>query len=92
LSDVKEQINTLGVTGLVVGLPLNMDGSEGPAAAEARRLTENFRRSLSVPVYLQDERLTSEEAKSRANGASTDAIDAKAAAIMLEDFLGRQSR
>jgi len=92
LSDVTKQINTLGVTGLVVGLPLNMDGSEGPAAAEARRLTENFRRSLSVPVYVQDERLTSEEAKSHTNGATADAIDAEAAAVILEDFLGRENR
>lgn len=92
LRDVTKRINTLGVTGLVVGLPLNMDGSEGPAAAEARRLTENFRRSLSIPVYVQDERLTSEEAKSRTNGATADAIDAQAAAVILEDFLGRRNR
>jgi putative Holliday junction resolvase len=92
LSDVTEQIESLDIAALVVGLPLNMDGSEGPAATEARRLVENFRRSLSVPVYVQDERLTSEEAKSRANGSPADPIDAQAAAVILEDFLSQQNR
>jgi putative Holliday junction resolvase len=89
LSNVAQQIENLGVTGLVVGLPLNMDGSEGRAAAEARRLAENFRRSLNVPVYVQDERLTSEEARSRAS--DLEQVDGEAAAVILEDFLGQQN-
>ena len=91
LSEVPEQIERLEVAGLVVGLPLNMDGSEGPAAAEARRLAENFRRSLSVPVYIQDERLTTEEAKSRTSTKTETFVDAAAAAVILEDFLSAQS-
>ena len=89
LSHVAAQIESLGVTGLVVGLPLNMDGSEGPGASEARRLAENFRKSLNVPVYVQDERLTSEEARSRAS--HLEQIDGEAAAVILEDFLGQQN-
>src|SRR5215468_3810321 len=77
LREVTNQIESLDVAGLVVGLPLNMDGSEGPAAVEARRLVDNFRRSLSVPVYLQDERLTSEAAKSRATDSSESFVDAE---------------
>ena len=91
LSEVTKQIESLDVTGLVVGLPLNMDGSEGPAAAEARRLIDNFRRSLSVPVYIQDERLTTAEAKSRACKSAESFVDAEAAAVILEDFLSVQS-
>ena len=91
LTEVTEQIERLEVAGLVVGLPLNMDGSEGPAAVEARRLAENFRRSLSVPVYIQDERLTTEEAKSRASTKSEAFVDAAAAAVILQDFLSAQS-
>jgi putative Holliday junction resolvase len=90
LSDVTKQMEGLGVVGLVVGLPLNMDGSEGPAAAEARRLAENLRRSLSVPVYVQDERLTMEEAKSRAGHPTDRRFDAEAAAVILQDFLSDQ--
>jgi putative Holliday junction resolvase len=91
LSEVTKQIESLDVTGLVVGLPLNMDGSEGAAAAEARRLVDNFRRSLSVPIYIQDERLTTEEAKSRAGNSAESFVDAEAAAVILEDFLSVQS-
>ena len=90
LSDVTEQIESLDVTGLVVGLPLNMDGSDGPAAAEARRLAQNFRRSLSVPVYVQDERLTTEEARWRTSNSAEAAVDAEAAAVILQDFLNGQ--
>lgn len=89
LNDVTRQIESLNVTGLVVGLPLNMDGSDGPAAAEARRLVQNFRRSLSVPVYVQDERLTTEEAKSRTSNVAA-VVDADAAAVILQDFLNEQ--
>jgi len=42
----------------VVGLPLNMDGSEGPSAAEARRLGDAISRTLGIPVEYWDERLT----------------------------------
>jgi putative Holliday junction resolvase len=91
LHEVTKQIESLDVTGLVVGLPLNMDGSEGPAAADARRLAENFRRSLCVPVYVQDERLTTEEAKSRAADPNERLFDAEAAAVILHDFLDAQS-
>lgn len=91
LNEVTKQIESLDVTGLVVGLPLNMDGSEGPAAAEARRVAQNFRRSLSVPVYVQDERLTTEEAKSRTSSSAAAVVDAEAAAVILQGFLNEQS-
>ena len=78
---------------VVIGLPLRLDGSQGDAAVEVRRMAENFARSLKVPVYLQDERLTSAEAEEnlRQDGHSQDAVsnlvDSEAAAIILRDFL-----
>lgn len=47
---------------IVVGLPLNMDGSEGSAAIAARREVERMATVVSVPVYLHDERRTTVEA------------------------------
>jgi putative Holliday junction resolvase len=47
-----------GAGGLVIGLPLNMDGSEGPAAQSARAFARNFSASLDIPVLLWDERLS----------------------------------
>jgi putative Holliday junction resolvase len=48
---------------IVVGLPLNMDGSAGPAARRARRFANALRRELRIEVELWDERLTTVEAE-----------------------------
>ena len=94
LRKIIEQIEVLEVRGLVLGLPLNIDGTEGPAAVEARQVAAKFELSLKIPVYLQDERLTSEEAKSRFHDIQkreqTGDIDSTAAAIILQDFIDRQ--
>ena len=96
LRSIIEQIEALEARGLVIGLPLNIDGSEGPAAAEARQVAAKFELSLKIPVYLQDERLTSEEAKSRLQDIQKRdrmvEIDSAAAAIILQDFIDQQSR
>lgn len=89
LGRVSLHVETFEARGLVIGLPLNLDGSEGPAAAEARQVASKFARSLAVPVYLQDERLTSEEAKSRVGAGDRDELDSTAAAIILQDFLSK---
>jgi putative Holliday junction resolvase len=49
--------------GAVVGLPLNMDGSEGPSAAAARSFAGIVAKVLGVPVLLWDERLSSKQAE-----------------------------
>lgn len=91
LRAVSELIRSFDAKALVVGLPLMMDGSEGDAAFEARRLARNFQLSLSVPVFLQDERLTSREAESRLRAAGrenvSELVDAEAASIILQDFI-----
>jgi putative Holliday junction resolvase len=47
-----------GVGGLVIGLPLNMDGSGGPAAQSARAFARNFSARSNLPLVLWDERLS----------------------------------
>ena len=93
LSRVAAVIEAYDARGLVIGLPLNLDGSEGAAAIEAKRIAENFRRSLSVPVFLQDERLTTFAARSEMQSAGLkseeihDRIDSESAAVILRDFI-----
>ena len=93
LRRVLTTIESYDAQALIIGLPLNMDGSSGPAATEALRVAENFRKSLNVPVFLQDERLTSFAAESemRAKGVGARDIqrrvDGESAAIILRDFL-----
>ena len=98
LDNVKNIIAEFDVTALVIGLPLESDGGESEMSAEARDMARKFSLSLDIPVYLQDERITSYEAKSRlwSEGKSIkqtrESVDAVAAAIILGDFLDRVAR
>ena len=78
---------------VVIGLPLNLDGSSGEAAAKARQVAANLARSIEQPVYLQDERLTSFEATENLKAEGYKAgdipalVDGEAAAMILRDFV-----
>ena len=92
---VKDIIAELDAKALVIGLPLTSEGGESPMSAEARSMARRFSLSLGVPVYLQDERVTSYEAKSRLweQGVSLkdsrSLVDSESAAIILADFIDR---
>ena len=83
-------ISEQGIGGLVVGLPLNMDGSDGPSAQSARAFARNWAGSRDLPLILQDERLSTsavtrtllEADASRARRA--DVVDKMAAAYILQ--------
>jgi putative Holliday junction resolvase len=93
LRDVQELVLRFDAQTVVIGLPLRLNGSTGDAALQIQALALKFARSLRVPVYLQDERLSSVEAEEnlRAEGRSGEdvsaLIDSEAAAIILRDFL-----
>ena len=80
-------------THLVLGLPINMDDSEGPRAKLARAFALDLHQRTNLPVHLHDERLTSAQADwSMARSGMTHAQkkarrDALAAAALLHDFL-----
>lgn len=87
-----------GVIRLVLGLPVNMDGTEGPKARESRDFAKILEAGLGLPVTLIDERLTSVIAQqtlreqgfqpSRQKGL----VDQGAAKILLQNYLDRQAR
>jgi putative Holliday junction resolvase len=93
--EVAGLVKDFDAAGLVVGLPLRLDGSEGDAAREARRLARNFELTLRLPIHLQDERLTTRAADEtlRDAGASdaerTARLDSEAAAVILRDFISK---
>ncbi|HEY6247923.1 MAG TPA: Holliday junction resolvase RuvX [Pyrinomonadaceae bacterium] len=93
LSEVENLIKNFDAEALVLGLPLRLDGDMGSSAMEIERLARNFSKSLWVPVYLQDERLTSFDARNRLVSEGHDEeeirtlIDGEAAALILRDFL-----
>lgn len=93
LQDVRDLVEGFDAQTIVVGLPLNMDGTDGEAAKKVRQLAFNLARSVSQAIYLQDERLTSVEAAEnlKAEGVRPEdipgLIDGAAAALILRDFL-----
>lgn len=92
-ADVQNLIEDFDASALVIGLPLNFDGTESAGAIEAREIAAQFTEILSIPVYLQDERLTSREAEEILREQGYDwreikkLVDKEAAAIILRDFL-----
>jgi putative Holliday junction resolvase len=78
---------------VVVGLPLSLDGTDGPAAEAARAEVDELAAGLAVPVVLHDERLTTVEAHRRLAEQGLDerarrkVVDQVAAAVMLQAWL-----
>jgi len=60
---LRELAREQGVTQIIVGLPLRLDGSHGEMAEEASRFAERVRKQIGLPVEMVDERLTSWEAQ-----------------------------
>jgi putative Holliday junction resolvase len=95
LRRVAAVIESYDARGLVIGLPLSLAGAEGSAAQDARATAEKFQRSLHVPVYLQDERLSTVAATSELKAAGRSAreikqqVDSESAAVILGDFIAR---
>ena len=86
-------INEYDAVAVVLGLPYKFDGTESEMSADARRLHRNFSLSLKIPVFLQDERLSSRSAHERLHEQGFNLkqilkkIDSEAATIILGDFL-----
>jgi putative Holliday junction resolvase len=78
--------------GAVVGLPFNMDDTQGELAPAARRFARQLQGRFGIEVHLVDERLTSRDARWRLGGrvTSPEAVDAIAAELILETWLGEQ--
>ena len=78
---------------LVIGLPYNFDGTESEMSENARNIARKFARSIEIPVYLHDERVSTYEARGNLwelglnNKQVRQRLDSEAAAIILEDFI-----
>ena len=94
---IGEEVRSRGVGTLVLGLPKNMDGSEGPRAEKSRQFAGLLREATGLEPVLWDERRSSVEAHAilHANGRKMKEhrknVDAVAATLMLEGYLGSLS-
>jgi len=88
-----EIIKNNDIGGIVVGLPINMGGSEGPMCQSVRQFTKNFIKLLDIPIFLWDERMSSMAVESVLIEADMsrkrrgEVIDKVAAAYILQGFL-----
>ena len=91
---ITEEAKLRDVGTLVLGLPKNMDGTEGPRAEKSRAFKELLEKDSGLPVVLWDERRSSVEAHAilHANGKKEkkhrQTVDAVAASLILEGYLG----
>ena len=91
---IAEEANKREVGTLVLGLPKNMDGTEGPRAEKSRAFRELLIRESGLPVVLWDERRSSIEAHAILHAAGKKervhrrTVDAVAASLILEGYLG----
>ncbi|MBN1436019.1 MAG: Holliday junction resolvase RuvX [Sedimentisphaerales bacterium] len=97
ISQIEQTITKNPVDGVVVGLPYNMDGSEGPQAQRTRQFAVALARSITLPIYLFDERLSSAAADEMlqigefTNKKHKQRRDMIAACVILRDFLDHNS-
>lgn len=98
LEELKNICLQENVIGVVVGKPLNMDGSEGEMVRQVKKFADKAKRVTGLPLVLWDERLTTIQAKNtlRAYGKKPSknkaAIDKLAATFLLQSFLDSRSR
>jgi putative Holliday junction resolvase len=97
LNKIAEIVKTENVEAIVLGLPLNMDGTESSQTRLTLKFAEQLKNRLSVPIHLQDERLSSFGAEEKlapaefTRGKRKKRIDAVAAAEILEAFLEQKT-
>ena len=96
IDELKLIINENDIKGIIVGNPLNMDGSSGRSAQSVKDTTENIEKNLDIPIYLWDERLSTVGAFNLSSQLDINVskrekkIDENAAAFILQgalDFL-----
>jgi putative Holliday junction resolvase len=85
-----------GLDAIVVGVPSRLDGSESEQTSRVVKFVDALKARTTIPIMLEDERLTSREAESRLAIGERDwrkrkkRLDAAAAAIILQDYLDRR--
>ena len=93
IKEIKEIIEENNIKGIVIGNPLNMDGSKGSSSQSSNDFARNLSNNISIPITMWDERLSSEGAfKLSANiGVNTskkiEKLDQNAASFILQGVL-----
>ena len=98
IDEIKEIIDENNIKGIVVGNPINMDGSKGPSAQSAKDFATFLSNNITIPVTMWDERLSSEGAFNLSSNLDVNVskkvekLDQNAASFILQgaiDFISR---
>ena len=98
VAEIKKLIVENGVTEIVVGLPKNMNGTEGPRAEVCKAFAELLKTETGLPVTMWDERRTTVEAHNILSAHNyhgqkrKNTVDAVAASLILEGYLAFRGR
>ena len=98
VAEIKKLIEQNGVTEIVVGLPRNMNGTEGPRAEVCKAFAELLKAETGLPVTMWDERRTTVEAHNILSAHNyhgqkrKNTVDAVAASLILEGYLAFRGR
>ena len=98
MADILRLVRENQVGEIVVGLPKNMDGTEGPRAELCRAFAEELRQETNLPVAMWDERRTTVEAHNILSAHNyhgqkrKNTVDAVAASLILEGYLAFKKR
>ena len=93
LTKIKKIIDENQIEGIVIGNPINMDGSEGPSSQSAKDLAKNFSKDITENITLWDERLSSHAAFNLSNELATNSskkvrkLDENSAQFILQGVL-----
>jgi putative Holliday junction resolvase len=92
LQQLKAHLDRWRPVAVVVGLPLEADGSDGPAAREAREMARLIGEKAGLPVELMDERMTTARALQAGRSRPGDQVDVdqRAATVLLQLYLDRR--
>ena len=98
IAQIREMVQSQDVGEIVVGLPKNMNGTEGPRAELCREFAQKLREATGLTVHLWDERRTTVEAHNILSQHNyhgkkrKDTVDAVAASLILEGYLAFRGR
>ncbi len=97
ISAITALIETHQITGLVIGMPRNMDGTYGPSAQKVRDFIAQIQKSISLPITPIDERLTTAQASKQLSGIGLNQkqlrkkVDSSSACLILQQYLDRNT-
>lgn len=98
IEEVKKLVEELKIDGIVLGFPKNMNNTIGPKGELSLSFKEKLEHNINVPVYLEDERLTTKSATdilikgNMRRAKRKKVVDSLAATIILQAFLDRKGK